>query len=278
MKNALLSGVAATALVLVLGFGAPARAQAPAVQNWAGFYIGLNAGAAWGRSGANTSVSCSDFGVPPAYICDAFGGGAANAAAVGASGTGSMTSTGFTGGVQAGYNWQTNNFVYGLETDFGAFNLRGSRQGSAVYPTFGPMVGPPNAYTVGSSFDTDWLFTFRGRLGWALPSNLMIFATGGLALTNLTVGHSFRDNVVGGASESASTSKLKAGWALGAGLEWALTNRWTVKAEYLHVDFGKLTAAGTITNVSVGAAYSQGISTTADLSGDIVRLGVNYRF
>lgn len=65
------------------------------------------------------------------------------------------------------------------------------------------------------------------------------------------------------------------GWVLGAGLEWALTNRWTVKAEYLHVDFGTLTVSGVITN---DGGYSQGISTTADLTGDIVRLGVNYRF
>lgn len=189
-----------------------------------------------------------------------------------------MSATGFTGGVQAGYNWQTNNFVYGLETDFGAFNLRGSRQGSGVYPVGGPGVVAGTAYTVGSSFDTDWLFTFRGRLGWALPSGLMIFATGGLALTNVAVGNSFSDNFIGGASESASTSKLKTGLALGVGAEWALNNRWTVKAEYLRVDFGKLTTTGTISNVSALPGYAQGISTTADLTGDIVRLGVNYRF
>lgn len=200
MKNALLSGVAATALVL--GFAAPARAQAPAIQNWAGFYVGLNAGAAWGRSSANTSVACDEIFSPPAYMC-APGVGAENVAAVNASGTGTMTSTGFTGGVQAGYNWQTNNFVYGLETDFGAFNLRGSRQGSAAYPVGGPGLGFPSAYTVGSSFDTDWLFTFRGRLGWALPSGLMIFATGGVAVTHLTVANSFSDDFGGGASESA---------------------------------------------------------------------------
>jgi outer membrane immunogenic protein len=84
--------------------------------------------------------------------------------------------------LQADYNFQVNNFVYGVEADFGALNLEASRQGSGVWP-----VGfPPAAFTTGSSVSTDWLFTTRARLGWA-TSNVLIYATAGLALTDLRV-------------------------------------------------------------------------------------------
>src|SRR5664279_6532817 len=98
---------------------------------WTGFYIGLNAGGAWGSAKASTSVHCN---MPPAsaYMCDNAGGGAANAAAVGASGTGTMTDTGFIGGIQAGYNHQWQNAVLGIETDFDSFNLSGSRQANGT--------------------------------------------------------------------------------------------------------------------------------------------------
>src|SRR5437763_8050000 len=48
--------------------------------------------------------------------------------------------------------------------------------------------------------------------------------------------------VSGGASESASAAAVKTGLALGGGLEWGLTNRWTVKGEYLYLNFGNVTA------------------------------------
>lgn len=273
MKNQLLSGVAVGAIVTALA--APAGAQ-PATYNWSGFYAGLNAGAAFGRSKASTSPDCS-LAPGPAYICDNTGGGAGNATVVAASGSGTITDTGFTGGIQAGYNWQRNNIVYGLETDFGAFNLKGSRQGSGVYlTTVGPQ--PGDAYTMGSSFSADWLVTLRGRLGTVVMPNLLVYATGGLALTRLTVGNDYTDQagLAGMGAGSSSSSAVKAGWVLGGGLEWALSNNWSVKGEYLYVDFGKVT---TTLNMSAGGGgYAQAISTTSDLSAHVARAGVNYKF
>src|SRR4051812_33342377 len=76
----------------------------PEVYNWTGFYIGGDGGYSWGRSRTDTNFVTTPGGVaivPPA---------------------GSVTSNNFNlnGGVaggQAGYNWQTNNWVVGLETD-----------------------------------------------------------------------------------------------------------------------------------------------------------------
>jgi len=55
------------------------------------------------------------------------------------------------------------------------------------------------------------------------------------------------------------------GWALGAGLEWAFAPRWSLRAEYLHVDLGD------------DHHYNAGaIRTDVDVTADIVRVGVNY--
>ena len=47
-----------------------------------------------------------------------------NLAAVTAAATGSVNMNGFTGGGQAGYNWQAGTWIYGVEADFNAFNLK----------------------------------------------------------------------------------------------------------------------------------------------------------
>jgi outer membrane immunogenic protein len=281
MKSLLLATTALTVFAVVsTANAADLPVKAPTVQvvrNWTGAYVGLNVGYAWGRSSAGTLVDC---GPPPAglivYMCNLTGFGAANAAAVNAIGSGTVTAGGFTGGVQAGFNLQTNNLVYGLEVDFGAMRLRGSRLVSGTYPGAGIILAG-DAFSVGSSFDTDWLATFRGRVGWTMMPNLLVYGTGGLAVTRLSVANSFADNVFSGAVESASESRFKTGWTIGAGLEWAQSIDWTIKAEYLYIDFGKVTATGLIINASP-PGYGQGISTSSDLTAHVARIGVNRRF
>jgi outer membrane immunogenic protein len=275
MKRRFLGSVA----VLPVLFAGPAIAASPAMPayNWTGFYVGANAGGTWARSEANTTTDCSSALVPPSYFCNSAGFGAANAAAVNAAGTGAITDSGFTGGIQAGYNWQAASLIFGLETDFDSFHLKSSRQSIGTYPTGFGAVPAGTPFSVNSSFATDWLYTLRGRVGVPVAPNLMGYATGGLAVTRLTVSDSFSDNVAPGAVENASQSKLKTGWTVGGGLEWALTNNWSVKAEYLYIDFGHVAATGTITNV-VALGYSQGMSTSSDLTAHVARIGVNRKF
>jgi outer membrane immunogenic protein len=261
-KQFFLSSTAVVALMI----GAPGQARAQAVYNWTGFYIGLYAGGAWGNSNVHTLVDCSTPN-PNAYICGPTFG-AANAATVDAAGTGKITSSGFTGGFEGGYNWQIRNFVYGLESDFGAFSLRGSLQGSGVLPNIGIDS------MVATWVSTDWLWTLRGRMGVALPHDILPFVTGGLAVTRFGMTSSYNDTFP--ASAMASNSAVMAGWTIGGGVEWAFNNHWRVKAEYLYLNFGRLTTTATI--VSNPAGYSQGISTSADLTAQILRVGLNYGF
>src|SRR4051812_9249070 len=83
------------------------------VWNWTGFYIGGNAGYSWGRSNTDVSYFNSVTGapiVPPA---------------------GSVTGAGFDmngaiAGGQIGYNWQSSNWLFGLEADAQWSDERGS--------------------------------------------------------------------------------------------------------------------------------------------------------
>jgi outer membrane immunogenic protein len=246
-----------------------------AVFTWTGFYVGLNAGGAWGRSDARTSVSCAPVpGISPLFCSPTVG--QANAIAVAAAGTGSRSDNAFTGGGQIGYNWQNSSLVYGLEADFGAFRLRTSRLASAHYPVnFGAAV-TTKTFTVTSSFDTDWLFTARGRVGWAF-TNLLAYATGGLAITNPSATYVFTDTPGVPAAGTWSNSETKVGWTVGGGLEWAMNRNWTAKVEYLYLNFGSVNATGTVFSPSP-PGYASATSTAVDLTAHIARAGINYKF
>jgi len=140
--------------------------------------------------------------------------------------------SGFIGGVQAGYNFQNGPWVFGVEGDI---------QASGADDTVGPW-----------KFSNPWFGTARGRVGYAFD-NVLFYGTAGLALGELRA-ETF------GWGESHTT----AGWTVGVGGEVGLTQNWTAKIEYLHLDLSSSRFA--VTGVS------------NDFTSSIVRAGVNYRF
>jgi outer membrane immunogenic protein len=248
---------------------APVYAKAPVVApaySWSGFYAGVNAGGAWGNSSLNTSTTFDPlrgYFDPP------------NVPAVNSVGSQKAKLNGFTGGVEAGYNWQTGSFVFGIESDFDYLGLRGH---ATAYPTAAPA-----AFAINSSVNTNWLFTARPRIGVA-SDNWLFYATGGLAITDLNAKFTFADNCgdvaqcngPGGpnASEAASFSRTKLGYAVGGGIEAGLWSNWTMKAEYLYVNFGT-SSIKLVAPMPFGRL--QTFTHSADLQANIVRVGLNYR-
>jgi outer membrane immunogenic protein len=268
-----LFGLAGAVLLLASPtFAADVAANAPAykspapVYNWSGFYLGGNAGGAWGYSEARTTTVFDPN--PTGYF------NPTSPAAIASAGDQDIKPTGFTGGGQAGYNWQFGWLVAGAEVDINYLGLKSASNNGDSYSCC-----IRNSFSVNSSVSTDWLFTARPRVGWAI-NNWLIYVTGGLAVGNVKGKFSFTDT--SGATESGAISSTKTGWTFGGGIEVGVQGPWTVKVEYLLVDLGS--ASATSTNLSAPVPGGRSFFPTnpfthsVDLTASMVRAGLNYRF
>lgn len=126
---------------------------------------------------------------------------------------------GFTGGVQLGYNWQFSpNIVFGIEADISGTDMNGAPGGIPTH--------------------VDYIGTARARIGYTWDRT-MIYGTGGLAFSR---------------AAALGIHDTDTGWTIGGGLEWAYSNSWSLKAEYLYYDLG------------------------ANFDASMIRVGANYRF
>ncbi len=172
------------------------------------------------------------------------------------------STSGFIGGFQGGYQRQMGALVLGFESDvmFGA--VSGSVNGS------GALDGFP--YGTTESQEIHWLTTLRGRIGFAASDEILVYGTGGLAVGDVKT--STDVSFTTGAIYANSRDDLRAGWVAGAGVEYALSQDFSVTLEYLHFALGDVTVVG----MPNGAVPFES-HTTVGLGGDIVRAGLNYR-
>jgi outer membrane immunogenic protein len=253
---------------------------------WSGFYFGANVGAVInGSSGINTSsgalyndsVAASSFGIPTFF-------GAASAAA--AAGNASLSGVGVIGGGQVGFNWQfSQNFVVGFEADIQGTTLQNNVSIAGV--SVEPVTGIPLNSVAHLQRSLSYLGTVRGRVGYLVAPTLLAFATGGLAFGNpsisLAVSQTASDpnGFVGAATASSNYSNARVGWTVGGGLEWMFMPDWSAKVEYLYYDLGSVSTATVLqgNDLNLGVPlYSSGVRTSNHVSGDVVRLGLNYHF
>ena len=263
-------------LLSTYGFAADLPTKAPMVApapppayNWTGFYIGINGGYGWGNS---TDPTLSP-GTPDAFGFFPF-------AVRGNVNTSFDTRGGFGGG-QIGYNWQLNpSTVVGLETDFQGADINGSA--AVIVPSF---IATQN-FTSTANDKVRWFGTARVRGGILVTPNFLVYATGGLAYGEVERSASFLgasittfiNNTFVCASNSVclsgSESKASVGWVLGGGVEWALWSRWTLRAEYQHIDLG-----GHTINMTTGFPSSNIVQVNFGTTAiDTVRGAINYRF
>jgi len=241
-----------------------APAMAPAA-NWTGLYVGANVGGQWGSGDPSTST----IAIPGGYFDPT------SIPAVNAVGAQSVNSSSVTGGFSAGYNWQVNHAVLGLEGDINYFGFRGSAAGTALYPCCAP-----DTFTVNSSVSADWLATIRGRLGFLVAPAWLIYGTGGAAIAEVKGSFNFSDTSSAAMRESAVIRDTRLGWTAGVGTEYAFGGGWSLKAEYLYVDLGRASATSTNLVRSIdGVQFPGNVYThSLDLKSNIVRVGVNYKF
>lgn len=157
MKKYLLTSVAALGLVVA---GAASAADLPSrkgpvaapiylppVFTWTGFYVGANAGYAWGQIDSTTISAVTGLG--------------------GVTGLGAFSDPdGFTGGGQIGYNYQIGQWVLGAEADFQGADLKSS---AADF-----------ANNITASSEINWFGTVRARVGYSFD-RFLPYVTGGFA-------------------------------------------------------------------------------------------------
>lgn len=246
-----------TTVLLLLSSGAAfaADASAPADTgfDWTGVYAGVNVGGGFGTFDHPFSAGTT---LPPATLLD---------------GSLDISAGGFLGGAQAGYNWQSGQMVFGVETDI---------QGSAVKAenALNLNIGGPGGIDVNGEAGTkvDWFGTLRARMGFTPTDRLMVYGTAGVAYGRVKSYIDGDISVLGALAGSIdeSSAKTKAGWTAGAGAEYAVTNNWTIKSEYLYTDFGK----STLYSGDLGTGLPINATLKNDVSFHTIRIGLNYRF
>jgi len=253
MKKTLLVGVG----LAVLG-GAPAFAadlaarhvytKAPPVApiyNWAGFYIGFNAG-------GGSSHKCWDLNLAVATFAE-----------------GCHDATGALAGGQIGYRWQVTNWVFGLEAQGDWANFKGSNTS-----LFGTAFGVP--YTNRTKIDSIGLFT--GQIGYAW-NNVLWYGKGGAALTHdkyngITIAPAGLPLVPANTAFD-SASETRWGGTVGTGVEIGFAPGWSVAFEYDHLFMGSRNVTFTGTPVA-GGGFSRTDRISQDVDMGTVR--VNYTF
>jgi outer membrane immunogenic protein len=226
------------------------------VYNWTGSYIGGNIGYSWGRlrddstltNGAGTILFAS---------------------------SGSSNLDGVVGGVQIGYNWQAQNWVWGLEADIQGTDERGRRDfvcpSGVCTPPFGVIavfLNPPVPVSMDQKLE--WFGTVRGRAGVLVSPKVLLYATGGLAYGEVKT-----SETIGGLT-GFSKSDTKAGYTVGAGIEGAIGGNWTAKLEYLYVDLG--TVSGSFLTIPAFRGGFGSSNYSSHITDHVLRVGVNYKF
>jgi outer membrane immunogenic protein len=225
----------------------PSRAPPPVyvppapIFTWTGIYIGGQIGYAWGTSNTNVTDNFGDF--------VSF----------------HTSNSGVIGGAHVGYNLQLSQFVVGLEGDVDGTSLSKSISGS---PFIGGGIGANVPLT--ATTRTGVQGSIRGRLGYVWD-RVLLYATGGVAFAGV------EGTLYGPFGGSVSSSTTRVGWTVGGGLEYAVTNNWSIRAEYRYAQFGHSSFAGDNAFAFPGLAAIGAIASRTT-NENRVQVGFSYKF
>jgi outer membrane autotransporter protein len=208
----LMAGVAAAA--------GPAAAGDAVPFTWTGVYIGAHTGGA---------IDYSKFSNP--YGPTLFGD--------------EVRSPGPIGGLQFGGNYQMGQVVLGLQADVSGANMGGT------FTCLQPAHNVPGASSqfMGGAFgatcqaEPDWFGTLTGRVGVAVgpQGRILLYGKGGLAWAHTAIDmaiDNFQAGFYGPNNARSKADFTQLGGTLGAGVEYALSGRWSVGLEYDYLHFG----------------------------------------
>lgn len=235
---------------------------------WSGFYAGVNSG--WGF-GDDQTIDAT---------LNSAGTIAPKGAIITATGIKDDGMSGLFGGIQGGYQVQYNWLVLGAEADFHAGDVSSSK--STAIDTLGTMTIPDGeTMSLTAKSSMDWFGSVRGRVGVAF-GNALLYGSGGFAYADIS---SKLSGVLSDGTDSTrgsiSHDSVRTGSVYGGGGEYKLNDKWSIKAEYLHWDFGRESFSSPVSVISPGdtAATKLGTaSTSVKTEVNTVIFGANYHF
>ncbi|MBI5260473.1 MAG: porin family protein [Bradyrhizobium sp.] len=238
-------GLAGTTAAAAADLPLVTKAPPPVAPSWAGFYLGVHGGYAWGQNDFREYLN----EYAPYPVRNGF------------------DSRGAIVGGHAGYNWQYGRAVAGVELDFSAADVSGSSATTTWTSIFGS--GP---YSADRSDRLKYLGTSRARLGWLAGANVLLYGTGGLAWERVEETEHFAAPTY---NSVRTTPFDRFGWVAGVGIEVTpFGPNWVARLEYLHYDFGAVQATAT--------RASSSSPTLTDHAGhqrfDLLRAGLSYKF
>jgi outer membrane immunogenic protein len=220
------ASVAAFYLVCGSVYGGPPQvfhseaAPAPSI-TWTGFYLGAFGG--YTRAQVDPQLSLGGgFDQIPAPITNGLE----------SRGSEDFDYNGGEVGGLIGFNYQVGQLVVGLEGAGGYLWSRESRDSGVL--AFGQGVPP---LEIRSSFKTHYLITLAPRIGYAF-GRVLPYVTGGLAVGDLDWSQELHDLADPMTRLGRHISETNAGWMVGGGIEYTLTNQWSARVQYQYVDLG----------------------------------------
>ena len=248
-----------SAAALALGTFAAAAPASAQDTTWTGFYLGGNAGGAWSDTSTHARASSGGGAVviPPADI-----------GVISSLGGDSSSDSGFVGGIEGGYNWQSDWLLLGIETEYGWFNIEENK--SNTFQS-GLAITPPVTATVRQTLSTDWIWTLRPRVG-VVSGPWLFYGTAGVAATKVNLELNYSDTQATPRTATLTANDTKTGWTAGLGAAYLFAPSWIVKGEWLYTDFGNIRVSG-----NTAAGYAQ-FTSEAQVKANVVRLGVDWKF
>jgi outer membrane immunogenic protein len=258
-----------------------APAPAPGC-NWTGLYLGLNGGYNWLD---HDSIHVDSRNLDPVNGLGSEAIYNVDAAALATFSLSNDNADGFIGGGQIGYNWEFWRLVFGPEADIDGIPDNAQTTGFSSSVT--PVPGIPITQTASVSRAFNYIGTVRGRVGFAITPCLLVYGTGGFAygeaygktaIVQMVQNDPLLPNSYGGTGKFSETLT---GWTGGGGIEWMFWKHWSIRAEYLHYDFGNVSYnVRPLNNFNnLGTLFTRTApATTSNFDGNEVRGGLNFHF
>jgi len=250
-----LSSGLAIALLIASGLAPVLASPIEPAYDWSGWEIGANLGYGFGPSHIDIAPMSSGAVIRESFVSPRL----------------EDRPSGAMGGLEAALARQSGAWVYGVVADWSPADVKDQ--------VVGPFLQAPFDFRTTDSQRLDQLATLRAKLGFAPWDRALVYTTAGLALGRAHMSTFAIDtsaDICGGTIKfcvGGSSEKWLAGFALGAGSEFALAANWSLKVEYLHYDLGKTT--DTMSDILAPPDVFRG---SASIRGDVVRLGLDYRF